>query len=336
MGLMCAGLILLVCSSCKKEPEDIDTPDPDAQRELVLHKQELSFNSFITDEDILPQIYVGNILKVETGEDRPVLKVSKLENYTKLPVRLIALDELPIKSMHEIPSVEATQKYAKNFEKYENLYSVFNASMWYPIVDYRALVYPFGLQRDIFDVGFTAAGSNFEANTMKVDPQYTVLFSFHMSQNYSITMELPSKEELMSTEEAEQRLADDPTLYYVSTVSYGRVYMILVQSQDTESKTKSAIDAILKGEDITADQNQTLAKTKLVVYLRTGANSDKLLWQGVGEKEIKKITSQLVKAYESDDDQYVYPVSYSLRSLKDFSLFKHTFSYEWYVPNHTN
>lgn len=315
--------------SCKKGGDEPIVPDPTTERQLELTKKEISNSNFVVDENIIEQIYVGNILRVEASNSNPGMQLAELENYTKLPIRLLVLDELPIKTTSEIPSFLSTQHYAEHLDDYETVHDKFVPSTWHPIVDFRALIVPFGLQEDIIDILNTVESTQTDSD--EIDSKYSVLVSYHKQDTYTLSMELPTKTELISVADEKRLLADNPSSYYVNTVTYGRVYMLIVKSLDSEENVRSTMKALFEKKKMNPEQKETLEKTRVTVYLRTGKHSEKLLSEGTGEVGISNVVSEFIEEYENTDNQYTFPVSYTLRRLGDLSLFKHTYWHEWYI-----
>jgi len=318
--------IAFFLSSCKKEAKNNGEIEKPIEPVLELTKQTLSFSEFGTDEDIMDQIFLGNMFRVDTIDGDPRLQVEPFTKYTKLPVRISS--GLYVGTSLELPSFAATRRYSEKMEKLASIYDKFIPGIWHPISDFKTLVVPFGFQKDILALLNSVKDSG--KSDSKVSAGQSAIISFSNQGTYSIDMSLPKREELISMNEA--KTLADANLYYVNTVVYGRTYMLVAKGPDSEQQLKETMGLVFSNKELNSLQKNILGRTTLFVYLRTGRSKEKLLLKATGEREIFQAMGKFVKAYEDTKNEYAYPVMYSLRSLRNSSKFKHSFMYEWYVP----
>jgi Trp operon repressor len=100
---------------------------------------------------------------------------------------------------------------------------------------------------------------------------------------------------------------------------YGNNTLILAEADTDYATLKNALKAVLLKQELTPAQIQSLSTAKVTFYARGG--SEKSFTKiAKGSEEIKAAN----KEFETFNNTAIsYPISYSLHSVKNFTLFKH-------------
>ena len=304
---------LLFAVSCKK-PEVI-TPDPVKPPEIekpAVDKTETvtwDFDSFITDDHNVAQIFPGAIFSVkQNGND---LELVSLQNkYTPLPITAsTSIIGGGNKDFIDIPSADKISAYTKTL-------NITNTSLSQrysenEFKDYKVVKYFLSNNSDVksvFDnIGITTS--------TRITKKHACYF-FSNNERFSLDMNLPGKTELLSVADVDKlNTSDNPC--YINSVVYGNNSLILAEADADFGALKTALKAAFAKQELTSAQTQILSTAKVTFYARGGS-----------EKTFIKIAKTLedIKAVAKEFDTFnsaaiAYPVSYSLRSVKDFKLF---------------
>ena len=144
--------------------------------------------------------------------------------------------------------------------------------------------------------------------------------SYFFSNNikFSLDMNLPKKTELISVADVDAINASN-NAYYINGVDYGNNTLILAEADADYVTLKTALKAVLLKQELTSAQIQALSTAKVTFYARGGSEKS-FIKTTKNLEEIKAVS----KEFETFNNTVIsYPVSYSLRSVKDFTLFKH-------------
>lgn len=95
------------------------------------------------------------------------------------------------------------------------------------------------------------------------------------------------------------------TLAYINQVSYGRIGLLIIESDDTPEQVRSVVNKISKGETLTQKDNDTLQE--LEAYHLYYDKSQKLHAEKGNEDVIKAYNDRIV-----NNTQDLYPISYGL------------------------
>ena len=301
---------LLFAVSCKKNNDPLPVHEPVIPTKI--DKTELftwKFDSFIVDDRNVTQVFPGAIFNIkQNGNDLEL--VSLKDKYTQLPVTA-STSVLGNKSFKDIPSSEKIAAYTKSLPIKSN-----NESTDYSedeFKDYNLLKYYLSNNDDVKLI--------FEKIGIKTSTRITKKHAaciFFSSVRFSLDMNLPTKTELLSIADVD-KLNNTNSVYYVNSVIYGSNTLILAEADTDYTLLKTALKAALFKQELTSAQIQSLSTAKVTFYARAGS-----------EKSFIKVANNLdeIKSINEEFETFnkaaiAYPVSYSLRSVKNFSLFEH-------------
>lgn len=303
---------LLLAVSCKKNngplpvPEPVIIPTEIDKTELLTWK----FDSFIVDDGNVTQVFPGAIFTItENGNDLKL--VSLKDKYTPLPITAsTSLVGEGNKIFNDIPSFEKIIAYAKNLQiKNNNESSAYSEDEF---KDYNVLKYYLSNNDDVNSI-FEKIGIK---TSTRITKKHAVYF-FSNNVKFSLDMNLPTKSELISIADVEK--INTTNSAYINSVKYGNNTLILAEADTDYAILKTALKAVLLKQELTSAQIQSLSTAKVTFYARGGSEKSFIKTANTLD-EIKAVT----KEFEIFNNTAIsYPVSYSLRSVKNFSLFEH-------------
>jgi len=303
---------LLFAFSCKKTNDAIPVPDPINPTEIdKTESLTWEFNSFIVDDSNVTQIFPGAIFNIKKNANDLQL-VSLKDKYTPLPITAsTSIAGTANKSFNDIPSAEKISAYTKNLVFRNTAES--QAYSEEEFKDYNVVKYFLSNNDDVKTI-FEKIGITTSTRIAKKHAAYF----FSNNGKFSLDMNLPRKTELLSVEDA-AKINETNNAYYINSVVYGNNTLILAEADADFATLKTALRTIFLKQDLTTAQNQALSTAKVTFYGRSGS-----------EKSFIKIAKNLneIKALAQEFEAFnntaiAYPVSYSLHSVKDFTLFKH-------------
>jgi len=81
---------------------------------------------------------------------------------------------------------------------------------------------------------------------------------------------------------------------------------------------------------LTEKEETILNASDLLIYLR-GGKRESFIRRESGLQEITKLITEFKKEFEKQSNSFDFPISYSLRSLDNFSPLKFWYSYDFLV-----
>jgi thiol-activated cytolysin len=187
--------------------------------------------------------------------------------------------------------------------------------------DYNELKYTFGANVDIgkiVSIGVNGGGTKIKSRT-------GVIAKF-VQENFTVDMSLPKKTELISPADA-NAVMDEYAPVYVNSVTYGRFGMFMAETdasyQDFNVAFKAGLNiGIVKSDvNVTAAQKALLDKAKITIYMKFGPGQ--AYTATVNGYEAFK--NAILAGASVTSESYGGPISFRMRNLKNFALFKTIF-----------
>ena len=305
---------------CSKSENKIDIPKtkPEPEQNVKKVKAEYKITSFAVVDRDADQLYPGKIVKMQ-GEGDEIQKID-FNDYKKLPVIISSALKIQDKpSYKDIPDFMKIETYLLNNTRFEGDASA-SFSGWNAMLDHHALSWCFTDKQE-------------RARFFKLLADYktvkTTMATTNEVKNFDFTMDLPDKDALISEEDI--RKANDENLCYVSAAYYGRRSVMLVQSEAEEKELRAVLKKLADRESLSAAEGKLLDVTSLAVYVRTSAQKDALMEKASGKNKILALYNKTVEFLDQKYANHIYPISYHLRKLSDFSGFYTSFDYEYDV-----
>lgn len=309
--------LILISISCKRNSPDIDQPvDPietnpnDKSEPDKITPVNWTFESFFVSDVDVQNIFPGAIFDIQSKNDSYKL-VSLDGKYTPLSIVASASIFLPNKkSFNGLPSSNEIKEYVKDLSAEENVLGVQSKADRFK--DYNVIKYDLANNSDV-DAVFKALDL---AKSTRITKKYGLKFLYVTSQ-FSLDMNLPKVTELISSADADKLfVVHNP--YYISGVYYGSIKLILAESDGDFDSLKYGLSALVAHKELSPAQIKALENAKITFYSRGGA--EKTFIKVADHLEATKVAFAAFEAYNKS--VLAYPVSYRLRSLKDYGLFK--------------
>ncbi|WP_316825729.1 thiol-activated cytolysin family protein [Pedobacter miscanthi] len=305
---------LLFTVSCKKDeaivlPTEKPTDKPTENDKTT--SVTWNFDSFIVDDQKVNQIFPGAIFNIkQNGND---LELISLKNeYTPLPITAsTSIVGTTNKAFNDIPSTDKISTYTKNLTVKNTVEQ--QAYSEDEFKDYNVVKYFLSNNDDVKSI-FEKSGTT---TSTRISKKHALYF-FNNNGKFSLDMNLPRKTELLSVADATKMNATN-NAYYINSVVYGNNSLILAEADADFATLKVALKTVLLKQELTLAQIQTLNTAKVTFYARSG-NEKSFIKMANNLNEIKAVAQE----FETFNNAVIaYPISYSMRSVKDFTLFHH-------------
>ncbi|MFV0537658.1 MAG: BACON domain-containing protein [Dysgonomonas sp.] len=272
-------------------------------------------NLFI-NQDIKSKIYLGNLLSYNAGS---VTNIPEFTGYTFNPITIsTSAITSNIMSKTYVPSLTEQNAYAQEIinKKPSQGLSFVSDNGTIEFYTYSRL-YAIGIANMGIKLDEVVSGFSYLAAEMT--KKYGLIFSFKQTC-FSLDMDIPSELTKEELKEADKNKG----VAYVSSVYYGRVGLLIVESDTYFGDVKSAINKVMSGQSLSVEEKR-LIDTSDISYVYFNNDS---------QPQIKKGHMDAVNAYKDalvkNDFSNVYPIEFNLSSLTDHSMA--TISYSFKVP----
>jgi len=312
-------VFIVSCNKDNLENPVESTSEKDNGLELVSSLVS-SFN-FIADDERGNYVFPGSTLKIDTVGKK--LTFTPFSNFTVLPVRYSSSVN-GLQSAVLIPSFSTMQEYVKPIDsKKGELGGTYTYSGWEEYVDNVVL---YNLEEPNKDLNnFFAILPTHQGST--ISPKgVTRLVSYSTTSKFTVDVSLPVKSELMSMEDVDKL---DKEVYYINSVNFGYTYKIVIEGKESADLLRRTISHYLQTKEINKENQAILENMIMYYYLRTSSSKDAIFEKAKGKNEIVSLIARMEQ--EMATIGYKYPISYKLRNVKNFELFKHSYTNSWYA-----
>ena len=168
--------------------------------------------------------------------------------------------------------------------------------------------------------GVASVKAGFDFRTKEKKSRYLIKF---MQSYYTVDMDLPKTPSDLFQSPQEIRLAmlGSVSPMYVASVTYGRMALVSIESDASESELQAALEAsfssgVHSGElDISGSHKQTLAKSKIKGTIIGGSGAD-----ASAIRNVDSLLSYIDRGGNWSHESPAAPISYKLRYLSDNSV----------------
>lgn len=261
-------------------------------------------NSLFINPEIKDKIYLGNLVSHNAQSN---ILIPEFTGYTFNPITIstsAAISGEVVKTL--IPSKVEQEAFAQQVAgQLHNQGDLFvlgdNAVEFYNHKDLRAVgIVGLGVKLDEVVSGFSYAEK-------EMPRKYGLIYSYKHTF-FTLDMDLPEKlikEELKNEDHA-------VGVSYVSTVSYGRVGLLIVESDTDSREVRPAINKVLNGKSLSSQENDLIAATDIYyVYFDEEKNVQTL------KGNLEAVTAYRDAALKGADA--IYPVEFKLSDFIDRS-----------------
>ncbi|WP_293304757.1 thiol-activated cytolysin family protein [Pedobacter sp. UBA5917] len=312
-------IALLLTFSCKKTENPVVIPPDPVNPVIPVNPTEIDktealtwkFDSFIVDDSNVSQIFPGAIFNIKQNGNNLEL-ISLKDQYTPLPITAsTSIVGIENKTFNSIPSADKISAYTKNLTINNTIESQRYSEEEFK--DYNVVKYFLSNNGDVKSI-FEKSGITTSTRITKKHASYF----FTNNNKFSLYMDLPDKTELLSVADAAKINASN-NAYYINGIVYGNNTLILGEADTDFATLKTALKTVLLKQELTPAQTQALNTAKVTFYARSGSEKS-FIKVAKSLSEIKAIAQE----FEAFNNTAIsYPISYSLRSVKDFSMFNH-------------
>lgn len=261
-------------------------------------------NSLFINPEIKDKIYLGNLVSHNAQSN---ILIPEFTGYTFNPITIstsAAISGEVVKTL--IPSKVEQEAFAQQVAgQLHNQGDLFvlgdNAVEFYNHKDLRAVgIVGLGVKLDEVVSGFSYAEK-------EMPRKYGLIYSYKHTF-FTLDMDLPEKlikEELKNEDHA-------VGVSYVSTVSYGRVGLLIVESDTDSREVRPAINNVLNGKSLSSQENDLIAAADIYyVYFDEEKNVQTL------KGNLEAVTAYRDAALKGADA--IYPVEFKLSDFIDRS-----------------
>ncbi len=270
-----------------------------------------SYNPFV-NPSITDKIYLGNLVVHNTGSNTDIPEIT---GYTFNPIDVSTSAAIAKPVTNYIPSKDGQNEFIKYIiaQKPKNQVS-FSADKsgeeFYTHRQLRAI----GLTNLGINLDEIISGHSYTEQEMTF--KYGIIFSY-MQVLFDVTMDYPDKlikEEMSESDQAKE-------ISYVGSINYGRVGLLIVESDTDSRDIKVAVNKVLENEPLTAQETDQLRYSSIThVYFN---NDNEVQTKRGGLEAVNSYKDAILNIYE-----YIYPVGFRMQNYKDYTSTKFTFSFE--------
>lgn len=291
-------------------------------------------DEFVVTPDNLSYIYPGSLIEgesVSTGAFAPVF------GYKKMPITIWASFPTDFSSERlDVSSLSNTRTFLRKaltapgfsgLQLEEFTYGTDRFSY------YDELKTSFGLNTDVRGLFYSANSSfNYEAVRTNFSTAFVMKYTI---KNFTLNIEDPKDGDLIDQSTLPPDFFYGYSPVYVSSVTYGRLGIIVIETNDSAEATQTTFDKVVRKlfkkstESFSSEEEQLLSRCHITVYVlgnAAGANIQYII--GGNYENIADYIGQ--NAIYTADDPGV-PIEFSFRYLSDHTLFKTIFKID--LPN---
>jgi len=281
-------------------------------------------NNFMVSDETQEVIYPGAILDSKAITSRYEFNTFPPRTVEPLPIRAsLSIPGSAVSGVIDFPSIGTTRDFIGQIVARQGNIQQINSFSYASseFKDYNELKYTFGANVDIAKIANVAL----TGSSTKIKNKVGIIAKF-VQENFTADVSLPKKTELISVSDADALQAEyAPT--YISSVTYGRMGIFMAETDASYEDFNLALKAgvnigVVKADaHVTAAQKEILDKAKITVYMKFGSGPATVKTAN-GYKEFKEA---ILEGANVKADSYGGPISFRMRNLKDFSLFKTIF-----------
>jgi len=273
-----------------------------------------AFNLFV-NPGIKNKIYLGNLIAYDAG--LPSNQIPEFTGYTFNPITISTSAYMTgIDSKTYIPSWNEQNAYAQDIiaKKPSQSLNFVADNGTTEFYDYKRL-YTLGMANLGVKLDEVVSGASY--TTMQMPRKYGLIFSFKQTW-FSLDMDFPEKLIQEELKDADKAMG----VAYVNSVYYGRVGLLIVESDTYFSDVKIAINKAISGQSLSAAET-TLVEQSDISYVYFDNNS---------QVQVKKGKMDAVNAYKEaatkTNTENTYPVGFNLSNLIDNGTATISFSFK--------
>ncbi|MCW3465276.1 thiol-activated cytolysin family protein [Chitinophaga nivalis] len=283
---------------------------------------------FLADEQVAPDnqlryIYPGSLLQADGISNLRYVPIAKYQSKVKPITVSISAPGQYVSSVIAVPSLSATRNFIGNV--FGNVTGTQLSGFEFNMTQftyYDELKLAFGANvnvGNIFSVGASYGKEKIQSKTG--------LVAKFIQKNFSLDMDIPANGELLDSTVKPSDLGPYSPLY-VSSITYGRLGVIKVESEEEYSAVKFAFNVAFKagivGAGVTVDAETKRIITNSLIQVKViGGEGDEVVKTIVGYDEFRKFI-QSGGNYSAQAPGF--PLYFTLSHLSDHSVYSTLFN----------
>lgn len=272
---------------------------------------EIKTNRLFINPSIKNKIYLGNLISHNAGE---ITAIPEFTGYTFNPITIST--SAPIREVVQvsIPSLKEQNDFAKRIiaNKPKQIESLVADNGTVEFFTHKQL-HAIGIATMGVKLDEVVSGASFKEYEMS--KKQGLIFSFKQTL-FSLAMDIPDKlieEDLKNTDKSKG-------VSYVSWISYGKIGLLIVESDNNSRLIKAPINKVLGNESLTTAETQLIESADIYHVYYNNNN----------EVQVKRGTLDAINSYKNalTNTDYIYPIEFSLSDFVDNSVNPITFSFD--------
>lgn len=269
-------------------------------------------------------VYLGNVLSGKLLTDSA--QFWGLVGYQKLPIRISC--SFPGTNTGDVintPRMSSFRQTLQNIlrrNSFQNTQIGAFAYTYRPFYDYDELRKDFGYNLSVRGL-FSSSSSSLMHNVTTIKKKFGFVASFQI-ENFTVDMPLPQKTELIGVSDLATLIATGQDPLYINSISYGQKGILSVETNLNMEETNKAFTKVTSKifkkttETLTEYEKHLIQESTITLFLVGGPNSGSPMAIDGYNSFITYVTA--LGDFSADNPGY--PISFRLRRLQDYSLFK--------------
>ncbi|MBB5637132.1 thiol-activated cytolysin [Pedobacter cryoconitis] len=323
--LSVCSLLMMSIYGCKKNESltagQSSVNQESGKRQIQSLVESSDFTVMDNNADI---VYLGNILSGKLLTDSA--QFWGLSGYQKLPIRIsCSFPGQNVGDVINIPRMSSFRQTLQNILRRNNFQNTQIGAFSYtyrPFYDYDELRKEFGYNLSVRGL-FSSSSSSLNHSVTTIKKRFGFVASFEL-ENFTVDTPLPKKTELIGETELAALIAGGQDPVYINSISYGQRGILSVETDLNMEETNKAFTKVTNKifkkttETLTEYEKHLIQQSTITLFLVGGPNSGSPMSIDGYNSFITYVTS--LGDFSADNPGY--PISFRLRRLSDYSLFK--------------
>ena len=281
-------------------------------------------NNFMVSDETQDVIFPGAILNSKAIVSKYEFNTFPPRMVEPLPIRAsVSIPGPSVSGIIDFPSIDGTRDFLGEVLARQGNVEQINSFSYTSsqFTDYNELKYTFGANVDIAKI----ANAALSGNSTKIKNKTGIIAKF-VQENFTLDMSLPKKTELISVSDADA-LQQEYAPTYINSVTYGRMGVFMAETDVSYEEFNLAFKAGINIGIVNADAHMTAAqkaildRAKITIYMKFGPGPA----YSATVDSYEKFKAAILAGANVQAKSYGGPISFRMRNLKDFSLFKTIF-----------
>ncbi|RAJ26071.1 thiol-activated cytolysin family protein [Pedobacter cryoconitis] len=318
-------LLMISIYGCKKN-ESLTTGQNTVNKDAGSRQTQglVESSDFTIMDNNTDLVYLGNVLSGKLLTDSAQFR--GLSGFQKLPIRITC--SFPGTNTGDVintPRMSSFRQTLQNIlrrNSFQNTQIGAFAYTYRPFYDYDELRKDFGYNLSVRGL-FSSSSTSLMHNVTTIKKKFGFVASFEI-ENFTVDMPLPKKTELIGETDLVTLIATGKDPLYINSISYGQKGILSVETNLNMEETNKAFTKVTSNifkkttEILTEYEKHLIQESTITLFLVGGPNSGSPMAIDGYNSFITYVTS--LGDFSADNPGY--PISFRMRKLQDYSLFK--------------